>query len=242
MKNTLLLAALTLTGLFSVAQDGKVIEDKNAQKRSVTGFHAIEISGGIDLYLSQGNEEAVAVSASDLADRDKIRTEVSNGVLMIYMEKEGMHWGTWSNRKRVAYVSVKDLDGLKASGGSDVYIEDQLKAGKLDLRLSGGSDLKGKGKVAIGELSIVQSGGSDVYISGSASTLSVHASGGSDLHGFDLLTDNCHIEASGGSDVHITANKELTVNAGGGSDISYKGTAVIRDLHTGGSSNVSRKE
>jgi len=45
------------------AQDNKVINDKNAQKREVRNFHGIEISGGIDLYLNQGGEEAVAVSA-----------------------------------------------------------------------------------------------------------------------------------------------------------------------------------
>jgi Putative auto-transporter adhesin, head GIN domain len=242
MRKILLFAALAITGPFSFAQDGKVINDKNAQKRTVTGFHAIQVSGGIDLYLSQGNEETVVVSASDLSDRDRMKTEVVDGVLKIYMEQEGIHWGSWIDRKRVAYVAVRDLDGLKASGGSDVYIEDMVKTSKLDLRLSGGSDLKGKGKVDIGELSIVQSGGSDIYISGTASSLSVHASGGSDLHGYDLLTDNCHVEASGGSDIHITANKELTVSAGGGSDVYYKGSAVIRDLHSGGSSSVTRKE
>ncbi len=42
----------------------KTINDPNAEVRSVKGFHAIKVSGGIDLYLSQG-EEALAVSAKD---------------------------------------------------------------------------------------------------------------------------------------------------------------------------------
>ena len=57
MKNILLLAAFTMAGLCSFAQNDKVINDNNAQKRNVKGFHAIRIGGGIDLYLSQGEEE-----------------------------------------------------------------------------------------------------------------------------------------------------------------------------------------
>jgi len=239
MKNILLFSVLSLLSLSSFAQDGKVINDKNAAKRSVSGFHAIRISSGIDLYLSQSGEEAVAVSASSIEFRDKIRTEVEGGVLKIYIESEGFHWGNMGARKLKAYVSCKVLDELKASGGSDVYIDGAVKTGKLDLNLSGGSDLRGK--VDAHELSIVQSGGSDVYLSGSASQLSVHATGGSDFHGNDLASDNCRIEASGGSDVHVVVNKELNANASGGSDVYYSGSGVVRESHSSGSSSIHRK-
>src|SRR5258708_1423213 len=143
MTNALLLAAFTVASLSSIAQNEKTIRDNNAQKRDVKGFHAIRISNGIDLYLSQG-EEAVDVSASSVSDRDKIITEVENGVLQIHLPEEGLHWGSWGDRKLKAYISARQLDALKASGGSDVYIESSIRADKLDLSLSGGSYLKGK--------------------------------------------------------------------------------------------------
>jgi hypothetical protein len=40
-----------------------VINDPNASVRNNITFHAIEVSNAINLYLSQGNEETVAVSA-----------------------------------------------------------------------------------------------------------------------------------------------------------------------------------
>jgi hypothetical protein len=237
MKNTLLLAAATMLSLLAFSQKD-VIDDKNAEKRNVTGFHAIEISGGIDLYFSQGSE-AVAVSAGNTSDRDRIVTEVSNGVLKIYMKKDGLHWSVRGDRKLRAYVSCKVLDGLGASGGSDVYLKDILKSDKLHMNLSGGSDLRGK--LAVGSLSITQSGGSDSYISGTASQLSVDASGGSDFHGYDLSAEDCNVMASGGSDVYITANKALNVVASGGSDVSYKGAAAVRTQQSSGSSSISHK-
>src|ERR1044071_7553067 len=122
MKNAILLSFFTLTALFTLAQD-KVISDKNAQKRNISGFRGIEISSGIDLYLSQSGEEAVAISASDPEVRDRIITEVSGGILHIYIENKVWHWGSWNHRHLKAYVSCKQLDQLTASGGSDVFIQ-----------------------------------------------------------------------------------------------------------------------
>lgn len=239
MKNIFFLSVFTIGCLFASAQD-KVINDKNAQKRDVRSFHDVEISGGVDLYLSQGSVEAVAVSASDPEVRDRIRTEVSDGVLRIYVDNKGFHWGDMANRHMKAYVSCTVLSHLNASGGSDVYLQDAIKSDNLKLDLSGGSDLSGK--LVAGELSIYQSGGSDSHVSGSAGRLFIHASGGSDYHGYDLVSDNCKVEVSGGSDAYLTVNKELTASASGGSDVHYRGNGVVRESHASGSGSISRKD
>ncbi|HLY71290.1 MAG TPA: head GIN domain-containing protein [Puia sp.] len=239
MKKILFSTALLTFTILSFAQSGKVIEDKNAETRNVKGFHAIHVSSGIDLYLTQGNEEAVAVSASDPKYISHIVTTVNNGVLVIKYENTGSITWNLGNKKLKAYVSIKDIDGLDASGGSDAYLQGTIKSDKLHIDLSGGSDLKGR--IDAHEMSITQSGGSDVDISGSVTDLDVDASGGSDLNGYELITDNCKITASGGSDSHITVNKELSANASGGSDIYYKGTGVVHLIKSSGSSSITKK-
>ena len=228
-----LLFSLLVTGLITTASAQKTINDPNAEKRNVSGFHAIEVGGGIDLYLSQG-EEAVAVSASKNEYRAKIKTEVKNGVLKIWYEWNSNLRFDWSNHKLKAYVSFKDIDRLEGSGGSDISIDGSIKVAKLALEISGGSDFDGK--VETSELEIQASGGSDVRISGKATRLAIDASGGSDFKGYDLASDICNVEARGGSDVQVTVNKELSANASGGSDVYYKGTGLIRDLKTSSSS------
>jgi hypothetical protein len=240
MKNTILVAAFAFVSFAATAQEGKVIDDKNAQKRSAQGFHGVEISSGIDLYLSQGNEEAVAVSAANLDVRDRIKVDVVDGILKIYIEDHGFHWGNWNNQHLKAYVSCKTIDLLHASGGSDVFFEDPIHSDRLKMSLSGGSDLHGK--MNIGELSITQSGGADSYVSGSATTLYVHTSGGSDYHGYDLAADDCHVDVSGGSDAYLTVNKELTASASGGSDVHYKGNGVVRSSSASGSGSISHRD
>ena len=56
-----------------------IINDKNAEIRNVSAFTGIKVSGGIDVYLSQSNECALAVSASDEKYNVNIKTEVRNG-------------------------------------------------------------------------------------------------------------------------------------------------------------------
>jgi hypothetical protein len=215
----------------------KTINDPNAEKRNVSGYHAIEVSGGIDLYLSQG-DESVAVSASEPRFRDRIKTEIRNGVLKIWYESNSNIHFEWGNRKLKAYVSFKNLDNLDASGGSDVLVDGVIKLSTLKMDLSGGSDFEGK--VELNDLNVGASGGSDVKISGSVKQLDLDASGGSDFKGYDLAADVCNLQASGGSDVYITINKELTAEASGGSDVYYKGNGSVREMKSSGSSSIKK--
>ena len=221
------------------AQD-KVINDPNAVVRSARNFHAIHIGDGIDLYLSQGNEEAVAVSASKAEYRDKITTVVENGVLKIrYGPKDNWNFSWNGGRHLKAYVSFKSLDDLDGSGGSDIYVNGTIKVPKLRLNVSGGSDFKGA--VDINDLNIGLSGGSDVNITGRSGNLKIDASGGSDFKGYDLISDIIYAEGSGGSDMQVNVNKELTVHTSGGSDVYYKGNGVIRESKTSGGGSVSKR-
>jgi len=232
-----ILSILLIVATFGSIFAQKIINDGNAEKRSVGSFHGVEVGGGIDLYISQG-DEAVAVSASEVKHRDRIRTEVKNGILKIWYDyKNGFHLET-GTKKMKAYVSFKELDWLSGSGGSDVWVDGTIRVNKLGMEVSGGSDFHGK--VEVKELKIEASGGSDVDISGTATTLKVGASGGSDFKGYGLSTDICDIEASGGSDVYITVNKEMTADASGGSDIRYKGAGLIREIKSSVSSDIKR--
>lgn len=235
MKKSFLVLSFATVGLTVAAQ--KIINDPNVQKRNVSGYHAISVSGGIDIYLSQGNE-SVAVSASEVKYRDRIQTEVKDGVLSIWYEYNSNLHIDGNNRKLKAYISFDDLDKITASGGSDVNVDGSIKVTKLNMHFSGGSDFNGK--VDVGDLKVEASGGSDTKISGTAKNVSVDASGGSDFKGYDLASDYCDLSASGGSDVYITVNKELSAHASGGSDVYYKGDGTIRQVKSNGSGSIKK--
>ena len=228
----LLLIAFGTAGL---AQ--KTINDPNAELRDAKNFQAIELSNAFDVYLTQSNEESVAVSASEPKFRENIKVEVKGGVLMIGYDNKGK-WNS-GNKKLKAYISFKQLNKLNVSGACDVYIVDDWKADNLKLDLSGASNLKGKMNAQ--KLMIDLSGASDLTLTGTVGQLNIEASGASDFKGYELLVDYCNARASGASDIKITVNKELSAEASGASDVTYKGSGLIRDIKTSGASSISKR-
>ena len=239
MKKIQVMLMAMLVGAVLFGQ--KTINDPNAEARNLSGFHAIKISNAFTVYITQGNEDAVAISATKAEYREKIVTKVENGVLIIRFDDDKKFWKNWNGDKQKlkAYISIKKIDRLSVSGACDIFIEDGLSAEELLINLSGASDLKGK--VEAKKLSCDISGASDMTISGTAAEVNVEASGASDFKGFDLISNYCNAKASGASSVNITVNKELSANASGASDVRFKGEGLIRDIKTSGSSNVSRR-
>jgi hypothetical protein len=234
MKKVFVILSVLFSGTGVFAQ--QPISDPNVEVREAKDFHGISVSSSFDVWLTQGNEEKVAVSAADAKDLANIKVEVKNGVLQVGWENKGK-WGK-GNKKLKAYISFKKIDKLTASGACDVFIVGQLTADDLKINLSGASDMDGK--ITAQNLAVNMSGSSDMKISGVAANLNLDLSGACSFKGFELSTNYCDVNASGASDIKITVNKELSADLSGASDVDYKGAGLIRNIKTSGASNVSR--
>ena len=240
MKKFLVLFALASAVLVN-AQAQKTINDPNVEVRNVSSFHAIRVSDAIDLYLSQSDNEVVAVSASEPKYRDRIKTSVENGVLKIWFDNDN-DWKLWNSDKKKlkAYVSFKTLDKLTASGASDVRVDGTIKANSLTINLSGASDFKGA--IEATDLIINQSGASDATVTGGkAGSIKVDVSGASDFNGYDLMAESCYAEASGASEISINVSKELSARASGASRVSYRGSGVVTSVKSSGASSINKR-
>lgn len=228
--------SLTCLLLFASAF-GQEVNDPNAQLREAKDFHAIRLGSAFDVFLTQADEEKVAVSASESKYLEDITVEVKNGVLKIDWKN-----GKWrmGNKKLKAYISFKNIDKLEAGGACNVKIIGVLKAPELKIELSGASDLYGKLEAT--NLSFDLSGASDAKIQGTVNKLDIEARGASSFKGYDLITDYCNANASGASGISITVNKELSVIASGASDVHYKGNGVVREIKSSGASSISHRE
>jgi hypothetical protein len=232
----LFLSLITLISISAFAQQKTVVNDANAQKRNLSGsFTGVSVSNGVDLYLTQGSEESIAVSASDEKYMERFKTEVENGILKIYYDDKGVNWSANDKRKLKAYVSFKMLQKIHATGGAGVRMQGTLEAENLDIKFTGGSAFNGKLKAKA--LTVDQSSGSAINIGGIADKIDVGVSSGAVFKGYDLVVDYCTAKASSGGGVRITINKELNAKANSGGGVKYKGDAIIKeiDVNTGGS-------
>jgi len=233
------LSILLLAGLVTTSLAQKTINDANAEKRTVGSFHVIDVATGIELTLTKGTTEEVAVSASEKEFRDKIVTEVVNGILKIHYEtKTGAINRRNESKNLKAYVSYKTLDLLHVTTGADVTIEGTLEAQKLELKANAGGLVKGE--INIGSLKVDQNTGSKITLSGKVNDLEADGATGSKFMGENLATNTCSVEMSTGAGIYISVEKELNVKANTGGYIKYKGNAGVREVKTNTGGTVSK--
>lgn len=227
---------IALTGTTLLAQ--KTINDPNVEKRAVSGFHGIDVATGIELTLTEGNTEEVAVSAATPEFRDKIITRVENGILKLYYEtKTGAVNKVRETKGLKAYVSYKKLDRLQVTTGAKVKIDGILRSASLDMEANTGAVVDGE--VDIVSLKVNQNTGSKVSLNGKAGKLTIEGDTGSKFKGEDMATSNCTAKVSTGAIVSVSAEKELHVKASTGGSVKYKGNPTVKEIkkNTGGAVN-----
>jgi len=233
------LSFLLLAGLVTTSFAQKTINDANAEKRNVSGFHGIDVATGIELTLTKGATEEVAVSASEIEFRDKIVTEVVNGILKIHYEtKTGAINRKKEDKHLKAYVSYRSLDKLIVTTGAEVNIDGVLEATTLELKANTGGLVKGE--VNVSTLDVNQDTGSKITLSGKVDRLEAEGSTGSKFMGENLNTNTCSADMGTGAGIYISVDKELNVKANTGGYVKYKGNAGIREIKTNTGGTVSK--
>jgi hypothetical protein len=246
MKKIILSLVLLVT-IAAHAQKSSLIYDNNAAERKVGNFTAIRVSNAIDLYLTQGETNQIAVSAATDEIRDMVQTTVENGTLVIKtVDKMGWkNWNKWGNYKLKVYVSVKDLTALtapklniKLSGASD--LKGDIETQNMQLNVSGASNYKGQ--LTASTFISEASGASVVELAGNVNDLSMDVSGASSVKMYNLIAKGAIVDASGASSVNIHVTELLKVHATGASSINYKGAAVIKEMNNSGASTIKHRD
>ncbi len=178
------------------------------------------------------------VSASTIEFRDKIVTEVKDGILKIHYESK---LGSINRRREYkdlkAYVSYIKLDKLNVTTGAELEINGVLNSSSLDLHSNTGGQVRGE--INASTFKVDQNTGSKIRVSGKADNLEVYGDTGSQFMGEDLKTNTCSASASTGAKILITVQKELSAKANTGGNIRYRGDDSMRTIrsstNTGGS-------
>ncbi|MDG5492941.1 head GIN domain-containing protein [Psychroserpens sp. SPM9] len=185
-------------------------------ERNLDGdFNQIEVSRGLDVYLTQSDTPLLKVQADENL-HDIIITEIDNEVLKIYASENISR----SEAQKVM-VNVKDLNYILSESGSDVYSTNTILADNLKLVTTSGADMDLN--IEVNTATCISESGSDLKVSGTTNDLSAEASSGSDIKAGKLKAQNCVAEASSGADIVVYSEVKLRANASSGGDIKYYG-------------------
>ena len=208
---------------------GKVV----TRERKTDSFTGLKVSSGIDVYLKQGNNEAVSVEADENL-HEYILTEVRNGVLNVYSEYNIRE----AQRKRV-YVTMKEVNSVKTTSAGDVYGESPINSDKLELSASSAGDIKLEVNAKSLDVDISSSG--DISLTGETDRLRADLSSAGDLNAYDLKSREADISVSSAGDANVNVSERITARASSAGDVNYKGDPKYVDAHSSSAGGIHRR-
>ena len=239
MRNLRLL--ITLTAVFLIvacshAQNRKTVNGNNkvvTKERETASFEGLRVSTGIDVYLKQGNKEAITVQADENL-HEYILTEVQDGILRVYTEVNIRN----AEEKRV-YVTMKEVRSIKTSSAGDVIGESAIKTDKIDLSASSAGDIKLE--IYAGEIEADISSSGDITLEGEADILGADLSSAGNLNAFNLKVREADVSVSSAGDADIDVTEKLKANASSAGSIHYAGNPKQVDAHSSSAVGIHKR-
>ena len=199
--------ALSTTLMFSA-----FAQENTGNERKLDSFSKVNISGGMDVYMTEGSSESVKIEAKGV-DLDKIITEVKGEELRISIKNGVDMWSWGKNAEIKVYVTYRNLKAIASSGSSDVVCKSKLKNESFDISISGSGDLMAEMDVKNLEINI--SGSADMRLQGKADSQNIAISGSGNFKGEDLEGKAVKVRVSGSGDATVWANESIEARVSG---------------------------
>ncbi len=223
--------SLTSCAINGIKGNRKVVTKDRMIK---SDFNAVDVSRGLEVYLTVGEKILVRVEADENL-HDLITTEVHDETLYISAEEN-----IYSAKARKIFVSVPEINKIKATSGSDLYSENTITGNKLDVKATSGADIRLS--VHVKDLEVESTSGSDIKLKGKAENLDVSATSGADIKAYDLIVKNCIARATSGSDILVQVTENIDASATSGADVKYKGSPQKVQSNESSAGDIKRVE
>lgn len=228
----LLLAAVTIS---VSGQRFKTVKAKGpvvTKERSIGEFSGIKVSAGIEVYLTQGSGTSLSVEAAENL-HEYIRTEVRDGVLHVFKKVRFI-----DSKVHRAYVTMNQIESLKASSSGDIVGENTIKTRELKLSASSSGDIRLD--VIADKIFVDCSSSGDIHLFGKAGYLKASASSSGDVRAGELKVKEAKVSCSSSADIIVNVSDELYANASSSGDIRYYGDPIV-EKRTSSSGKVKKK-
>lgn len=217
--------------IFNGVTGNKNVITKN--RTTTAEFSQIKISNGLDLEISQGAKNSIILEADENL-HELIFTEIENGVLKIYAEKN-----IWKAASKKVLVTVKNLTELKATSGAFVENDETFKSDTLRIIATSGAEIN---LVVKGNsITTVATSGADLKISGHTNSHNATATSGASINAKSLESEDAIASVTSGADIDIFASENITATATSGGDIDFVGNPKKINKKTTSGGSISKE-
>jgi len=199
-----------LLAFFSCSDDDELVgsQEMVTESRPVDDFNSIVASGILDIRITSGSTQSVAVRADDNII-GMVTTTVTGSTLAVGFSSSE---NTFRDVTIQVEIVVPDLVELRSEGVTNISLDD----------LTG-----------IENLTIINSGVNNIEASGDAQILQLDLSGTGSFAGFQFETDTCTVNLTGVGNAELWVNNLLQGSLTGVGNIEYRGEAQVTISKTG---------
>jgi hypothetical protein len=200
-------------------------------QREVAPFNGVDFRGIGRLVLSQGEQQAVILTASE-AVLPHVRTDVRAGVLIVSLRWwPGMIFRISELKGLHVQVVTPHLCTLKVSGAGFVESREKILVEDMNMTLSGAGEirLQLQGHRLVTRLS----GAGRIVLWGEVEEQEIRLSGAGSVQTEKMLTSSALIRSTGAGECRVHATDTLDVRLSGAGSIRYLGSPRIQSRISG---------
>lgn len=171
----------TLLLILALLQTACAVYETKEEVRQVTSFSSLDVSGLVEVYITQADSQSIVVKVSGMPITDVI-TRVEDGTL--FVTTKGFHQGE-SVQVYVAYVH---LEKISTSGSAELTGSNILNADSLLISTADAGDIK------------------SLEIAANSLSISINGAGNADL---DVEVENINIVMNGAGDLSIEGSAKV---------------------------------
>ena len=206
------------------------------EKRSVSSYDYVEVSGSMNVQLVQGPEGKLVVEAEENLLK-YIITEVNDNGLHIKMKKGFYIQPSLSNKAFKITVPFKEIENVSLQGSGKIYADDIIKADSFSVKLSGSGKIDLELETQKTYASIVESG--DVKLKGHTNEIDSKMMGSGDLHASGFKAKEAFATITGSGDISLYVEEFIKARVTGSGDIRYLGNPEREDKKVIGSGDIT---
>ncbi len=170
------------------------------ESRKLGSFSTIDSRGSIDIDVSVGQAQTVAVTADDNL-LSIVETKIENGNLVIRPTK------SYNSKKGILVrITVPALKTVSLSGSGDATVRG-ISGSAFALSVKGSGDAK---------------------LSGSTQKFEGSIAGSGDIDAISLNADTVEVSVKGSGDAAVCAIRSLQASVMGSGDVTYKGSPKVQ--------------
>ena len=218
------LLVLSCFNAFAQRSDGAI----HTEERKVESFQAIDAEGVCNIFLKQGNKEALVLeSHKDILDL--IVTEVRGGTLYIDWKK-GSKLKKYSKLK--IFITFQELNELDIDIVGNVQSENTISVGNFEIDHSGvgNIDLDLDCQNIEAEFSMV----GNIELSGRADNVSIESNCTGNLDASELKAKHLVLDNASIGTVRVHADETISLESSGVGTVTYSGNPRVEHLDSSG--------